>query len=556
MKRNSFLAIANISKILLCIIVLLTTSCSDITAPSTEGKIGAQELSNSDFKKGASKYSNLEFVRKAEGSFIELSKQIPGFGGFYRTREGNLIIYAKDISSPQSVKQNVLSYINNESRYPTAVSLSQATLKQSLYSYSELSGWRDIIRGPIFSINGITKLDLAEHINRLTIGVENTSFVESVEKAVSNTEVPLEAVNIEITGKLRSLKASAPKKLLSTTTLEDKFRPVTGGIEIDSDDTGHCTMSFAALWESKEVFLTNSHCTGIFWGVDSNTEFYQPDATESSNIGTEVHDPAGWTSGCPKDECRASDAAIVELDGVADGDIGTIAKTEGRGVDWTPGSKEIDDSMPRFRIISDDKEIMFNMPLNKMGFASGWTNGWVTETCSDLPGVAPDTAVLCSTVVEKMFAQSGDSGSPVFYDQTTPSGDVELVGILWGIYGATEESVFSAMENVYFDLGSMIATDPPIEVNISGLSFIDETGQYQWTANVDDQEGSVSYQWSIKWEGSSSWSNLGTSSSQSVTVSNNDDFTLKVEVSDDLDSDVAQRSVTVELECTPSNPCN
>lgn len=198
------------------------------------------------------------------------------------------------------------------------------------------------------------------------------------------------------------------------------------------------------------------------------------------------------------------------------------------------------------------------MPLNKMGQKTGWTLGYVSDTCVDYAwSLKANGKILCQDAVDQMYWEGTDSGSPVFYNHTTPAGDVELVGIFWGGFEDQEKAVFSRRSNIREDLGDFEVADPPISVSISGPGLIEQTGVYNWDANVSEQEGSVSYQWSIQWDGSSSWSNLGTSSSQSVSVNNDTDFTLRVEVTDASDSDTALRSVTVNLGgCSPTDPCS
>lgn len=60
----------------------------------------------------------------------------------------------------------------------------------------------------------------------------------------------------------------------------------------------------------------------------------------------------------------------------------------------------------------------------------------------------------------------------------------------------------------------------------------------------------------IKWEGSFSWQSLGTNSYQSVSINNESDFTLKVEISDISETASSQQFVTVNLSgCSPMDPC-
>ncbi len=197
------------------------------------------------------------------------------------------------------------------------------------------------------------------------------------------------------------------------------------------------------------------------------------------------------------------------------------------------------------------------MPLNKIGVSAGWTHGFVSNTCVvEESFFGNHKGLKCSYFVSGMKASFGDSGSPVFFDYDTPAGDVELVGILYGVRASEQKSAFSPIAGLEQDLGSFDASDAPISVYITGLGLVQSTGNETWYANVQDQDGSVSYQWKIKWSGSSSYTNLGTGSSQTINITNDTDFTLKLIVTDSSDSDEDIHPVTVTLSgCTPTDPC-
>ncbi|NIR50858.1 S8 family serine peptidase [candidate division KSB1 bacterium] len=75
---------------------------------------------------------------------------------------------------------------------------------------------------------------------------------------------------------------------------------------------------------------------------------------------------------------------------------------------------------------------------------------------------------------------------------------------------------------------------PQLSVTISGPSSVEPDVIETWTANVTGGSGSISYQWYVRYEGSSTWNTLGTNQDQSHSFSEpgttND---LKVEVTSD-----------------------
>lgn|GEM_PF-6164410 len=410
---------------------------------------------------------------------------------------------------------------------------------------------------------------------------------DRIQKFLREFDIPLEAVEIietEITLPAyfdEILKVNYVEKLrtnnnneVSSTQLSDLIRPTIGGMLMQnkrvysgSTYVRNCTFGFNAKWNGQNVFITNSHCTenaspvSQLWEEDANLSFHLPHQFDSpTNQGLEVLDPYGTVSNCPNNhKCRKSDAAVIQFLNINSSDIGMakIAKTTSRGNNWTDGSSTLLTNNSEFRIIDQDKTILINMPLNKVGVATGWTHGYVSNTCvTDYIFFGSNKDLKCSYYVSGMKASFGDSGSPVFYEHTTPSGDAQLVGILYGVRSSEQKAAFSPIFGIESDLGVLEASDLPISVSINGSSLIDSPGNYIWNASVNNQNAAVSYQWQIKWSGSSSYSNLGSNSSQTVNVSNEINFILKLIVSDAYDSDDDIHSVSVNFEgCSPSNPC-
>ena len=526
---------------------------------------------------GGVKFSDDPVVRKAEKPFIELSKEMSGFAGYHLDKEGEqLIVLAKNLEKASTIKSTVRSYVNNVyQRAGLQFNDSEVSLKSANFSYTELSNWRDKIIKAIFDVDGVVSFDLAEDKNALLVGILNYTNRAQIETLLEGLNVPQGMIQIYKTGKLKSLKGKGGMPFFkdrtgqSALTLEDVVRPLIPGTEIQRvtpisgqqfPEITYCTIGFNAVLGNKDVFFTNSHCTeiGSVWQVNASSDYHQSDRSSApASIGTEIYDPAGsecfvlW-------DCRYSDAAAIEKTDTLSWDFGFVPKTEGLGINWTPGSKTI--IQPKLEIVDDDINVMVNLPVTKMGKSSGWTAGFVGQTCTtEVWDRGSDILLLCQNAVDGMYAEGGDSGSPVFDVLTTSNGEVELAGILYAIRAEEELAYFSHMEGVRQDFasfGTLEIFEPPLSVAINGPAFIDQASVYNWSANVQNQDGSVSYQWSIKYSGISTWSNLGTNSSQLVNVTNDTDFTIRVTVVDASDDATALRSVTVNLGgCSPADPC-
>ena len=64
----------------------------------------------------------------------------------------------------------------------------------------ELKKWHDEIAGYVLQIPGVILTDIDESKNRITIGIENQDVKVEVEKKLTEFNIPLEAVNIIVSG--------------------------------------------------------------------------------------------------------------------------------------------------------------------------------------------------------------------------------------------------------------------------------------------------------------------------------------------------------------------
>ena len=201
--------------------------------------------------------------------------------------------------------------------------------------------------------------------------------------------------------------------------------------------------------------MTASHCTNVQGGVEA-TPYWQPAGSgASTQIATEVSDPAYEKSlpGCPRGNrvCRYSDAARAVYTNGTSGALGLIARTD------APNNNSLE-VVGSFTIKSDDCNgqatvggcLPSGTVVNKVGRTTGWTQGQITNTCVNTGVSGTRIVQLCQTFVTAGVA-GGDSGSDVF--QITSGTDVKLAGILWG--GSGSSFVFSPLGNVVRELGAL-----------------------------------------------------------------------------------------------------
>ncbi len=393
-------------------------------------------------------------LRGLNGQFTRLAEEIPGFGGMYYGDDGKLNVFvAGNATSPAALTRALETKLRGELLISakTAPAANEMVVHQGDYDFGQLSRWYTEM-WPVLGMEGVVFTDIDEASNRLRIGVEAGVSQGEIQEALAGFNVPVEAVNIEITEPIVPLKGS---------TLRERVQPFGGGLQLVFPNpmpgfVSLCTLGFNILRDapgrSVDYFVTNSHCT-LNRGTVENTPYYQQPIAPldpKQLIGIEVVDPPFFQCSATQ-VCRWSDAAIARYETARTPvRFGSIYRTEFFGTSG-PGSIEIGGSNPNFFSITDEAPFPLGGEiLDKVGRTTGWTRGPVIGTCLNV-GISglPNTVMLCQDFVLAAVG-GGDSGSPVF-QQAGDSKNATLYGILWGSGGNLY--VFSAMENIRLDLG-------------------------------------------------------------------------------------------------------
>jgi hypothetical protein len=404
-------------------------------------------------------YAPPSALRGLNGEFTRLAEEIPGFGGMYYGDDGKLNVFvAGNTTSPAALTRALETKLRGELLISakTAPAANEMVVHQGDYDFGQLSRWYTEM-WPVLGMEGVVFTDIDEASNRLRIGVEAGVSHGEIREALARFNVPVEAVNIEITEPIVPLDGS---------TLQQRVQPFGGGLQLVFPNPmpgfiSLCTLGFNILRDapgrSVDYFVTNSHCT-LNRGTVENTPYYQqPIAPLNPKqlIGIEVMDPPFFQCS-PTLVCRWSDAAIARYETARTPvRFGSIYRTAFFGTGNAAGSIEIGGSNPKFFSITDEAPFpLGGEVVDKVGRTTGWTRGPVIGTCLNV-GIAglPNTVMLCQDFVQAALA-GGDSGSPVF-KQAGDSKNATLYGILWGggLIGDAVIYVFSAMENIHLDLG-------------------------------------------------------------------------------------------------------
>ena len=390
-----------------------------------------------------------------DGRFVELARQVPGFGGYFFDEQGDLNVYLTDLSQEAAARTAVAAVARNRPEHPDHPwgRPAEILVRRGDYDFPQLDVWRDQLRAAL-AISGVESLDTDEAANCVRVGVTSQEAAASVQALGDSLGVPRGALVVEMVSPITRLAR-----------LTDYVRPTEGGLEVFGYGNG-CTLGVNVWYTNFNMniprtagFLTASHCSRTMAATDG-TVFSQGGQT----IGVELWDPPFFYDNPPNDPrpqcpggffCRYSDVSFVKYYDKQTRYQGAIARTLFYGLGHgQQGSLEIDPNNPHFLINGEVHYPAMGTYLDKIGKRTGWTKGKVSKTCFDKRET--NYVLLCQYQVAA-HAAGGDSGAPVF--RITSSG-AAFAGILWGgQIGASGsyEFIFSNTPLIHKDFGQAIS---------------------------------------------------------------------------------------------------
>jgi hypothetical protein len=415
---------------------IAVAACSDSTGPSGRAR----------------ERSQARFLRGVDREFAEIARTVPGFGGLSRASDGSAVLLLTDPSQAAAAKQAVAA----RSRRLRGIDLSRVQVRGAKFDYVRLTDWRARLREEL-DVPGLVYLDIDESNNQLRVGVRAGTSHAVVESAITNLDVPADAVTI----------ADAEPVRFSG-TLRDRMRATVSGLQIafttpdiPAGSFFICTLGFNArqATSSNTYLVSASHCSGTQGGVQ-HTQMFQPTPGPDNLVAVEHLDPDLFVDGCyPHRRCRFSDAALSRYLPGVDANVGLLARPTFRGL--TAGPLVIDDVNPLLTVIDKQPFSVMGQTLDKLGRTTGWTVGTVAATCVDVFVTDTDVTLLCQDAMLSGVG-GGDSGSPIFESQVPFTSDVTLYGILWGSANTSFGPLvfFSPLENIESELGELMVAAP------------------------------------------------------------------------------------------------
>jgi hypothetical protein len=506
-------------------------------------------------------------VLSPDDQMAEIARIVPDFGGMFMGPDNVLHVYLLDVAKRAAV-ENAIATVFGKERVPSA----GIKVLQGRYGFLELQQWHNRQSSISLAIPGVILTSIKKSENRLKIGVRDSAIIPRVEQVLSNLGIPRDAaIIVEVDEVERQV------------TLVDVVRPVIGGINVQAEELGACTLGFAAVRAGVAGFVTNSHCTTAEGQLDERFFFQPTESEDDIPIGKELFDPPFFTfplHACPlARKCRFSDSAFVELSDFAflppvQVDFGYIAGLSGT---MFPPYIPTLTIHTKFRITEKAPVPLEGESVSKVGRTSGRTDGVVSDTCEnvnvknrdDVPSLLKDVTLLCQYRATYLGLR-GDSGSPVFSWSSAllPPGALppsKLLGINWG--GVLSDSYFSALAFIELELGPLkvfpgdIGPNSPPRVKIlkpkpkiKGLVFSVTVGVggfgVEFSASAADYESGCC-QWSWTSDNPADGGTLSTTHSFWYTFATPGNRRIKVTVTD---ADGAKASDEIFVHVTDDSP--
>lgn len=399
-----------------------------------------------------------------ESVFARVWNRVPAFSGFWYDDQGRLVVGLTDtsrtdavVAALEDIGAGAYLYTRSGSRRPVVTS-------QAGRDFKTMINWKHEARG-YFGLPGFHSLDYAEDQNRIVAEVDDDGQREAVADALREVGVPDSRFTVN-TG----------ARAVPTTTINDHFRPVIGGLDVTFERSGttdgHCTLGFNADLDGVDGFFTAAHCTPTIGSVDAIT-FYQDTTVSSKAIGDEHTDPAKFSCSHGSN-CRYSDASFFEYDSGVDWEHGSLVNID---EDTSDGScapdnfsieKTIEASDSLAEITSVDRtDPVVGDTVAHLGAQTGQKRSEVVVTNDDEFRSGLDMWLLDQTNSEDASGfgsttNSNDSGGPVYTYSTTCGATVEVVGIRWGQTADTDpgdDVWWTPIDNLENDFGSLVIED-------------------------------------------------------------------------------------------------
>lgn len=374
------------------------------------------------------------------------------FGGLYIENGVVKIVTTDSMVERSQARSFARGLLRVAGREDLAIRAEGAQLTSGNYSFAELSDWLAQIK-PFLPQFELTYIDINEVNNTVEFRTDSDGAASGLRKAIEDMGIPSDVVTIGVQDRIELLHNMGGRQVAVSFSTHDSYPT-------------ECTLTQVVEHRTPENSLdpyyygiTNSHCTESFASNTDDIFEYQ-----NSAIADEVWDhPLITNSDCvaltgkTSPECRYSDAALFKYRSTYSG---TLYEHDVDMGFWSMG-------------LEGESMVFVGETVYKRGNATGTTSGTVMATCID--GVASNGVGLLCQYKADLTSDNGDSGSPVFVQNTVGSEvKYQFTGILWG--GEFGVTYFSRADR----LAREIVPDDGTDGQDWGTICLSHSSQYCW----------------------------------------------------------------------------
>lgn len=396
--------------------------------------------------------------------FADIAAHIPGYAGTYYAKDGTPVTNLVNLENSAAAAQTIAPLVKGGMR---GTPPGKSQFRKVAHDFLKLKKWKDHARASLLTRPNVYFLDIDEENNRLSIGVLNATEKAFAVQFLNDNNIPgAVAVVLPPADPPPNPYPESQETLRNTQSLY-------GGVQIMPGGFAVCSLGFNTILSAENIngsvwtysydhfLVTAGHCMNSV-GSSTGTPVYQT-PTRSRVIGYEYRQPL-WQSeyyyspgqsyyDCPAgSRCSLAEVALVRYTVPWGGS--RIARTTFAGSAQDTGSVTLDYSAP-WQVADSvmDHTLLTGTLIMKVGRSTGWTQGYITQTCTDyrlhLNGQPTQFVVLCSWSTN-FTSRGGDSGAPVFKNKFGSYPQVQIVGTIWA--GATGVSTFSFYPYISYEL--------------------------------------------------------------------------------------------------------
>lgn len=412
-----------LSAMLTAACLLTFIGCRESILPP-EKESGAQAVSVSPAQ------TDQLFFRGMNARFKRLADDVPGFTGWFKDDRGDLVIsVAVDELSSQS-KDLVVDWAKRH--LDPSYSKDRIRTYRVKYDFQTLArNYQTLHEAFLSSENLVTATGLDHRRGLISIGVLSLNKIGPLRARIASLGIPDDMVEFQ-----------EEPVAVANTTLNQRFRPAIGGLQIMNSGGIPCTLGFNVMrydtgtdpYTSPIYFWTAGHCS-TNWGVSSGSAWWQPTGFLAVDVVGNEYDfvPKRTGTSCPPTHtpCVAADVVVARYPG-------TMTFPDSVRYGWVANVNSSKVITGQFNVQGTSVGGVQGQVVTMVGQTSGKQTGTISLICQDRAVANPTVPgenvwVLCMDRAN-YSGTTGDSGAPVFvpYNPNNP-----LTPAIVGIHSAS-----------------------------------------------------------------------------------------------------------------------